>query len=182
MAQQIFKDGTDQYVMIRLGSVDNSSGAQSPILGSAEGGSLLDIISFVVVTWSEYKKADIVLDTDITWNASAGMWKVNIAALSITRYGTAWINITGSADEYDLSIIPAAIEISVLSTPDISTQIIDGTLSWIEIERLMAAVICGNESRVLGTSTFTGLDGITPRVVASINSSGRTISTRNGDK
>ena len=42
------------------------------------------------------------------------MWKINIPSENITRYGTAWLNISGY-DESGISIIPTAIEIETVS-------------------------------------------------------------------
>lgn len=181
MTQKIFLDGTDQYVMVRLGSINNTTGVQDLLFGVSEGYSLLNMIDNVIVVWSEYKKEDEALTPDITWNSAAGMWKVNIPADNITRYGTAWLNISGY-DDSGISIIPTAIEVEVLSTPDYSREVVDGGYTRIEIERLIASVLIGNESREAGSSTFVGLDGTTQRVVASLSSSGRTITTRDGSE
>lgn len=180
MTQKIFSDGTDQYVMVRLGSINNTTGAQDLLLGASEGYSISNLIDNIFVIWSEYKKEDESLPTDITWNATAGMWKINIPSDNITRYGTAWLNISGS-DDSGISIIPTAIEVEVLSAPDFSNEVIEGTYTRIEIERMIAAVLFGNETRDTGTSTFTGLDGETQRVVASLSPSGRTITSKDGN-
>lgn len=63
----------------------------------------------------------------------------------------------------------------------IDNEVIEGTYTRIEIERMIAAVLIGNETRDTGTSTFTGLDGETQRVVASLSPSRRTITTLDGD-
>lgn len=180
MTQKIFSDGTDQYVMVRLGSINNTTGAQDLLLGASEGYSISNLIDNIFVIWSEYKKEDESLPTDITWNATAGMWKVNIQSENITRYGTAWINISGY-DDSGISIIPTAIEVEVLSAPDYSQEVIEGSYSRIEIERMIAAVLFGNEVRGTNITTFKGLDGETNRVIASLSNAGRTVTTRNGE-
>jgi hypothetical protein len=180
MTQKIYKDGTDQYIMTRLGSINNTTGAQGILLGASEGYSLSTLIDNIIVVFSEYKTEDESLVPEITWNSTAGMWKINIPSENITRYGTAWLNISGS-DDSGISIIPTAIEVEVLSAPDFSNEVIEGTYTRIEIERMIAAVLIGNETRDTGTSTFTGLDGETQRVVASLSPSRRTITTLDGD-
>lgn len=180
MTQKIYKDGTDQYIMTRLGSINNTTGAQGILLGASEGYSLSTLIDNIIVVFSEYKTEDESLVPEITWNSTAGMWKINIPSENITRYGTAWLNISGS-DDSGISIIPTAIEVEVLSAPDFSNEVIEGTYTRIEIERMIAAVLFGNESRTTSVTTFTGLDGATPRVIASISSSGRNVTSRDGN-
>jgi hypothetical protein len=114
MAQKIYKDGTDQYIMTRLGSINNTTGAQGILLGASEGYSLSSLIDNIIVVFSEYKTEDESLVPEITWNSTAGMWKINIPSENITRYGTAWLNISGY-DESGISIIPTAIEIETVS-------------------------------------------------------------------
>jgi len=179
MTQKIYKDGTDQYVLVRLGGIDSTTGAQSLILGGSGGVNLSDTISTIVIAWSEYKKEDDSLPPVVTWNSAAGMWKIAIPAGKITQCGSAWINLSGQ-DVSGLMIIPVAIEVSVASTPDYSQEIIEGTLTRIEVERLIAAVLCGDETRTTGSSTFIGLDGSTPRVVASLSLAGRNVTSLDG--
>jgi hypothetical protein len=113
MTQKIFFDGTDQYIMTRLGSVNNTTGAQDIILGTVEGEDLRLTIADVVVAWSEYKQADDSIDDDITWNSAAGMWKIAIPNENITQRGTAWLNLSGQDTVLNVSIIPVAIEVDV---------------------------------------------------------------------
>lgn len=174
MTQKIYKDGTDQYVMTRLGGIDPDTGAQSILFGESEGDSL-DIENLVIV-WSEYKKeGEAITPPVITWDSSAGMWKILIPHGNITQYGSVWLNVSGTA------MIPVAIEVETVSTYDYNENTLEGTFSRVEVERMVAAVLLGNETRVPGTSTFVGLDGTTSRVIASLASAGRTITTRDGE-
>lgn len=110
MTQKIYRDGTDQYILIRLAGINSTTGAQSILMGDVEGATLQSLISDVILVWSEYKKDDEVIDLPlITWNSSAGMWKITIPSASITQYGSAWLNLSGS------DMIPTAIEIEVVS-------------------------------------------------------------------
>jgi len=107
MTQKIYRDGTDQYVMTRLGGIDPDTGAQSILLGESEGDSL-DIENLVIV-WSEYKKeGEAITPPVITWDSSAGMWKILIPHGNITQYGSVWLNVSGTA------MIPVAIEVETV--------------------------------------------------------------------
>ena len=114
MTQKIYKDGTDQYVLTRLASINNTTGAQALLLGASEGAFLQTYISTIVLAWSEYKNEDDSFDPVIKWNSGAGMWKITIPHVNVTQLGTAWLNISG-VDESGISIIPAAIEVDVVS-------------------------------------------------------------------
>jgi hypothetical protein len=142
--------------------------------GDVEGDPL-DIENIVIV-WSEYKKDDeSIASPSVTWNSTAGMWKIIIPGEYITQYGSSWLNLSGTG------LIPVAFDIETISQYDYNENVIEGTYSRTEIERMIAAVLFGNEARVLGTSTFTGLDGTTPRIIANLAASGRTVTTKDGD-
>lgn len=174
MTQKIYKDGTDQYIMTRLGGIDPDTGAQSILFGGFEGDPL-DIENLVIV-WSEYKKDDESIDSpSVTWNSTAGMWKIIIPEEYITQYGTSWLNLSGTG------LIPVAYEIETISQYDYNENVIEGTYSRTEIERMIAAVLFGNETRAAGSSTFMGLDGTTTRIIAALSSSGRNVTTKEGD-
>lgn len=114
MTQKIYRDGTDQYVLTRLISVNDTTGAQDIILGGVNGETLQTYVDNVVVVWAEYKQAGYSIDSDVTWDSSIGMWRIQIPATEISQLGTAWITISGK-DESGISIIPTAIEIETVS-------------------------------------------------------------------
>lgn len=166
---KIYKDGTDQYLLFRA-SKDDYSGA---FTGASDGSALQG----AVVVISEYKKPDeTIVNPSVTWNATIGKWKVVIPASYITQYGFGELNISGTG------MIPVSIEFEAVSDVDFNNSIVEGTFTRLEIERMIAAVLIGNETREIGVSTFMGIDGSTPRVIASLNTSGRTITTRNGSE
>ena len=163
---KIYKDSTDQYILFRATATDYTA-----FTGASDG----DALPGAILIISEYKKADEVIETPvITWNATVGKWKATIPAENITQYGTGELNISGTG------MVSVSIEFDVVFTPDYSQEIIEGTLTRIEIERLIAAVLCGDETRTTGSSTFIGLDGSTPRVVASLSLAGRNVTSLDG--
>lgn len=133
MTQKIYRDGTDQYVMTRFGGIDPDTGAQSILLGESEGDSL-DIENLVIV-WSEYKKeGEAITPPVITWDSSAGMWKILIPHGNITQYGSAWLNISGTA------MIPVAIEVETVHEDTYYATDADITAMRAIIDLLMADV------------------------------------------
>lgn len=120
MTQKIYLDGTDQYVLTRLGSVNNTTGVQNIIAGTSGGDLLTSIISGVVISWHEYKKESIAIDADIIWDSSIGIWKVPIPFGYITvADNTAWVSVTGANSDNTISIIPTLIEVDVCSSQNI---------------------------------------------------------------
>jgi len=115
MTQTIYWDGTDQYLLVRLGSVNTTTGAQSILTGSVGGESLQTQISDIVVVWAEYKQDGVPIDTDIAWDGSVGMWKVPVPDSVITQYGKAMIIISGHDESTGIDIISTVIEIEVIS-------------------------------------------------------------------
>lgn len=116
MTQQIYNDGTDQYILCRILAIDSETGSQSIATGEIEGELLPDI----VCVWSEYKKDDeSIINPVISWNSYAGMWKLTIPSDMITQRGSAWINLYGTG------ISPLAIEVFV--SEDILNTVIDST-------------------------------------------------------
>ena len=107
MTLKIYKDGTDQYILTRLGGIDPDTGAQSILFGGFEGDSL-DIDNLIII-WSEYKKDDESIDNPVVvWNSTAGMWKIIIPEEYITQYGSSWLNLSGTG------LIPVAFEIEIV--------------------------------------------------------------------
>ena len=115
MTQTIYWDGTDQYLLVRLGSVNTTTGAQSILTGSVGGESLQTQISDIVVVWAEYKQDGVPIDTDIAWDGSVGMWKVPVPDSVITQYGKAMIIISGHDESTGIDIISTVIETEVVS-------------------------------------------------------------------
>lgn len=68
---------------------------------------------------------------------------------------------------------------SVLTARD--SEVIEGEFTRIQVERIVAAVLAGIRTRSGGVDTYRGLDGYTPRVVATLSTDGRTILSRDGD-
>lgn len=94
--------------MSRLGGIDPDTGAQSILFGGFEGDPL-DIENIIIV-WSEYKKDDeSIASPSVTWNSTAGMWKIIIPEEYITQLGSSWLNLSGTA------MIPVAFEIETVA-------------------------------------------------------------------
>jgi len=164
---KIFKDNTDQYLLFSAPKSDYSG----MFFGTTNGESL----SGAVVTISEYKKTDVEIPSpSVTWNDVIGRWKLIIPSAYITQYGPCEINITG------LAIAPLSIEIDTVSSVDYMENVLESQFTRAQIDRMVASVLLGSELRSTGTSTFKGLNGSTSRVVATVNASGRTVTTRNG--
>ena len=62
-----------------------------------------------------------------------------------------------------------------------NSEVIEGEFTRIQVERIVAAVLAGIRTRSGGVDTYRGLDGYTPRVVATLATDGRTILSRDGD-
>ena len=81
--------------------------------------------------------------------------------------------------EFDTAIdsIPSVSEI----LEAIDNEVLDGTYTRIQVERILAAVLAGNRTRSGGIDTFRGLDGSTPRLITTLAPDGRTVINRDGD-
>lgn len=81
--------------------------------------------------------------------------------------------------EFDTAIdsIPTVSEI----ISAIDNEIIDGTYTRVQVERIIAAVLAGTRTRSGGIDTFRGLDGSTPRLITTLAPDGRTVINRDGD-
>ncbi len=76
-----------------------------------------------------------------------------------------------------IDLIPTSSEI--LST--FNNEIIDGTYTRIQVERIIAAVLTGIRTKSDGRNIYTGLDGATARLVSESSPNTRVIVSRNGD-
>jgi len=63
----------------------------------------------------------------------------------------------------------------------IDNEVLDGTYTRIQVERILAAVLAGNRTRSGGIDTFRGLDGSKPRLITTLAPDGRTVINRDGD-
>jgi hypothetical protein len=120
------------------------------------------------------------------YSANLGGQKLTIPAAAITGTGRYCLCIQGTGiQNYNLDGLIVLPAIAAPTTSEIVTaidsDIIEGSFTRIQIERIIAAVLAGTRANADNVDTFTGLDGSTSRLVASVSSTGRTISTRDGD-
>lgn len=150
----------------------------------------------LLATASALATVDTVVDGIATTLSTPDTFKADVSALATSAEITALNNIsaadvltqvnTGLAAydaptkaEMDTAIdaLPTAAEIVTA----IDSDVIEGTFTRLQVMRILAAVLAGTRANANDVDTFTGLDGATARVVASVSSTGRTITTLDGD-
>ena len=201
--QKIYNDGTDQELYFK--------GVKSDLSGEFAGTVDGESLPGAIVQIKEYKLAFTeVLGTTVIWDALAGYWFVTIPAAYITQSGSMLVavagtgmkNVTIEADvtvsdiltlaaiktQVDTAISDAGIVTKIDALPTaaeivtaIDADVIEGTYTRLQVMRILAAVLAGTRANANYVETFTGLDGATARVVASVSSTGRTITTLDGD-
>jgi hypothetical protein len=113
----------------------------------------------------------------LTSSSSGGGITAQDLQAGLTTYGVATsANITAALTTLTTDIN----QLNDISVNDLLNTVIEGTYTLVQIIRILAAEAAGNESRNGSIVTDVGLDGMTPRLVASCADTGRTITTRNG--
>ena len=122
-----------------------------------------------------------VVDGIATTLSTPANFKADVSALATSAQVSALNNIS-AADVLTqvnaaIDALPTAAEIVTA----IDADVIEGTYTRLQVMRILAAVLAGTRANANDVDTFTGLDGATARVVASVSSTGRTITTLDGD-
>lgn len=133
---------------------------------------------------------DVVPDPSIFATASGLSSAVSPLATSASL-ATAQTNITAIKAITDLLTLAnvrlqadnalTAYDSPAKTVTAFNSDIVEGTFTRRQVERIIAAVLAGTRANANNIDTFTGLDGATSRLVAAVSSSGRTVTTRNGD-
>jgi hypothetical protein len=118
------------------------------------------------------------------FNANMDMFLITIPANQLPANGHNFfvkVDWTGIIDvKLEVYITPSFVTTSEI-TQDILDTTIEGSFSFAEILRVMAAVLAGNSMVSGSTVTYTGLDGSTTRLSAVSTVVGRSVSSRDGD-
>lgn len=178
---KIYFDGTNQYVNFSALETDVDGNIIGQLTGESEGVALPGAI----LGFSQYKVSDANIPTpSVTWNATIGRWKAVISHTSITQYGPAEINVSAT-NMVNVSIDVDVVPSDILSYAGIITAFnnndVEAGYTFIEVIRGLSAVFLGKRVRNGNTETYTGLDGSTSRVVATITTNERDITTMDGD-
>lgn len=203
--QKIYNDGTDQELYFKGVKSDLSGEFAGTVDGESLPGAIVQIKEYKLA-FTEVLGTTVIWDAlagywfvtipaaYITQSGSmlvsvsgTGMKNVTIEAdvmvsdiLTLaaikTQVDTA-ISDAGLVTNTAIDALPTAAEIVTA----IDADVIEGTYTRLQVMRILAAVLAGTRANANDVDTFTGLDGATARVVASVSSTGRTITTLDGD-
>lgn len=207
--QKIYNDGTDQELYFKGVKSDLSGEFAGTVDGESLPGAIVQIKEYklaftevlgTTVTWDALAgywfvtipaayitqsgsmlvavagtgMKNVTIDADVTVSGI-----LTLAAIK-TQVDTA-ISDAGLVTKIELDTAIDALPTASEIVTAIDADVIEGTYTRKQVMRILAAVLAGTRANANDVDTFTGLDGATARVVASVSSTGRTITTLDGD-